>query len=109
MSARPRLFEPEVTGAQLVHQLENAPTPACYAGQRVIRHDDGKTGLLGEEFVDVAQQRATAREDDASLGHVCAELWRGLFQRLLHGADDTLKRLLQRLQNLVAVQSEAAG
>src|SRR5215472_17344104 len=108
MSARPRLFEPEVTGAQLVHQLENAPAPACYAGKRVIGHDDGQTGLLGEEFVDVTQQRATAREDNASLGDVRAEFRRGLLQRLFHGADDALPGLLQRFQNLVAVQREAA-
>ncbi len=41
--ARPReaLFETEVAGTQLVHQLENAPTAARDARQWVIRHDDG--------------------------------------------------------------------
>ena len=39
--ARAPLLETEVTGAQLVHQLENAPATARHAGERVIRHDDG--------------------------------------------------------------------
>ena len=37
-----------------------------------------------------------------------AEFGRGLFQRLLDRAHDTLQRLLQRLENLVAVEREAA-
>ena len=53
---RAALFETEVAGAQLVHQLENAPSTACDAGERVIRHDDGQAGLFREELVDVAQQ-----------------------------------------------------
>src|SRR5437763_4395957 len=85
------LLETEVTGAQLVHQLENAPATARHAGERVIRHDDGQTGLFREELVDIAQQRATAGEDDAALGDVGAKLGGSLFERLLHGAHDTLQ------------------
>jgi hypothetical protein len=64
------LLKAEVAGSQFVHQLENAPTAACHAGERVIRNDDGEAGLLGQELVDIAQQRATAGENDAALGDV---------------------------------------
>src|ERR1700719_4930125 len=62
------LLKAEVSRAQLVHQLENAPATAGHAGQRVIRHHDREPGLLGEQLVDVAQQRAAAREHDGTLG-----------------------------------------
>src|SRR2546430_14324025 len=102
------LLKTEVSRAQLVHQLENAPATACHAGQGVIRHHDREPRLLGEQLVDVAQQRAAAREHDATLGDVRAQLRRSLLERLLHRAYDVLQRLLQRLQNLVAIEREAA-
>src|ERR1700730_12436619 len=102
------LLKTEVSRAQLVHQLENAPATAGHAGQRVIRHHDREPGLLGEQLVDVAQQRATAGEHDATLGDVRAQLRRSLLERLLHGTHDALQRLLQCLENLVAVQRKAA-
>src|SRR5437879_5691021 len=70
------LLKTEVTGAQLVHQLENPPTAACHAGERVIRHYDGETGLFREELVDIAQERATAGEHDTTLGDVRSKLRR---------------------------------
>src|SRR5580704_2421876 len=101
-------FEAEVAGAQLVHQLENPPTAACHAGERVIRYDDREAGFLGEELVDVAKERATAGEDDATLGDIGSKLRGSLLQRLFNGADDALQGLLQGLENLIAVESEAA-
>src|SRR2546430_12251302 len=50
------LLKTEVSGAQLVHQLENAPATACHAGQGVVRHHDREPRLLGEQLVDVAQR-----------------------------------------------------
>ena len=35
------LLKAEVAGPQFVHQLENAPTAACHAGEGIIRYDDG--------------------------------------------------------------------
>src|ERR1700732_995700 len=108
--ARPllALLKTEVSGAQLVHQLENAPATACHTGQGVVGHHDREPRLLGEQLVDVAQQRAAAREHDATLGDVRAQLRRSLLERLLHGTHDALQRLLQCLENLVAVQRKAA-
>src|SRR5581483_5369229 len=100
------LFKAEMAGTQLVHQLEDTATPACDAREGVIRYHDGQAGLLREELVDVAQERATTREDDAALGDIRSELRRRLFERLLDGAHDALQRLLQRFENLVAVEGE---
>src|SRR5438046_1997212 len=106
--ALPALLKTEVPGAQLVHQLENAPATARHTGQGVVRHYDREPRFLGEQLVDVAQQRAAAREHDATLGDVRAQFRRSLLERLLHRAYDVLQRLLQRLQNLVAIEREAA-
>src|SRR5882762_2174468 len=102
------LLKAEVSRPQLVHQLENAPATAGHAGQRVIRHHDRQPRLLGEQLVDVAQQRAAAGEHDATFGDVRAQLRRSLLERLLHGTHDALQRLLQRLEDFVAVQRKAA-
>src|SRR2546423_8117546 len=72
----PALFETEVAGAQLVHQLENAPTAACHTRQWVIRDDDWQPGFFGEELVDVAQQAAATGQHDAALGHIGPKLGR---------------------------------
>src|SRR3974377_976486 len=62
----------------------------------------------GQQLIYLPQRRAAAGEHDAALGDVGAELGRGLLERLLDGADDRLQRLLQRLEDLVAVEREAA-
>src|SRR6185312_6136169 len=109
LSALPPLLEPEVTGTHFVHELQDPPAAASHARQRIVRHHDGQSGFLREELVDVAQQRAAAGEHDAALRDVRTELRRSLLERLLDRADDVLQRLLQGLQDLVAVQREAAG
>src|SRR6185312_11793467 len=103
------LFQAKVSRSQLIHQLEDASATACDAGERIVRDYDGKAGLLRQELVDVTQERATAREDDTALGDVRTELGRRLFERLFHRAHNTLQRLLQGFENLIAVESEAAG
>src|ERR1700730_17684097 len=102
------LLKTEVSRAELVQQLANAPPTAGHARQGVIRHHDRETCFLGEQLVDVAQQRAAAGEHDATLGDVRAQLRRSLLEGLLHGTHDALQRLLQRLEDLVAVQRKAA-
>src|SRR5579883_2710617 len=108
LSALPPLLEPEVAGPHLVHELENPAAAAGDASQWIVRHDDGQARFLRQELVDVTQQGAAAGEHDAALRDVRAELRRGLLERLLDGAHDVLQRLLQRLEDLVAVQGEAA-
>src|SRR5688572_5703543 len=107
-AAAERLLEAEMTGPELIHQLENATASAGDAGEGIVCDDDRQTGLLREQFVDVAQQRAATRKHDATLGDVGSELRRSLLERGLDRAHDTLQRLLQRLEDLVAVQRETA-
>ena len=89
-------------------ELEDPAAAARYAGQRIISHHHGQAGFFHEQFIHVPQQRAAAGEHDAALGHVGAEFGRSLFERLLHGADDALKRFLERLEDLVGIQRETA-
>src|SRR5260370_17115232 len=64
------LLKAELSRAQLVHQLENAPATAGHAGQRVIRHHDRQPRLLGEQLVDVAQHRPPAANPHAPPPHL---------------------------------------
>ena len=92
----------------LVGELEDPAAAARDAGQRIVGDDHRQAGFFHEQLVDVAQQRAAAGEHDAALGDVGAEFRRGLLERLLDRADDALQRFLQRLEDLVGVQREAA-
>jgi len=49
------LLKPEVAGAELVHQFEDATAAARDAGERILGDDDRYAGFLGDEFVDIAQ------------------------------------------------------
>src|SRR6202035_1677245 len=70
------LLKTEVSRAELVHQLENAPATAGHARQGVIRHHDRETCFLGEQLVDVAQQPVSTMPRSAtsapSSGGVCS-------------------------------------
>src|SRR6185312_1692700 len=103
-----RSFESEVAWTDLVHQLENATATARHAGKWIICHDDGQARFFCEEFVDVAQEGASPGQNDAMLGDVASQFGGGLFQGLLHDADDALEGLLQCFENLVAAQGESA-
>src|SRR3984957_9780443 len=97
-----------MSGPHLIHELEYATAAARNAGERIIGHHHRQPGLFHQQLVDVAQQRAAAREHDATLGHIGTQFRRSLFQRLLDRAHDALQRLLQCFQDLVAVEREAA-
>src|SRR5207249_3961057 len=99
-----RRAQARILGLQPLAALEALPDPAPGCGRGVHRELDGVSGGLQQ----VAQQRAAAREHDATLGDVRAQFRRSLLERLLHRAYDVLQRLLQRLQNLVAIEREAA-
>src|SRR3977135_764203 len=102
-------LQSEVTWAHLVHKFEDPATTARHAGERIVGDDHRESGLLHQELIDVAQQRAAAGEDNAALGYVGTQLGGRLFECLLDRADDALEGLLQRLEDLVAVEREAAG
>src|SRR5688572_23511360 len=92
----------------LFGQLEDATAAARDAGQRVFGNDHRQAGFFHQQLVDVLEQRAAARQHDAAIGDVRAELRRRLLERLLDRLNDALEWLLHRLEDLVRVQREAA-
>src|SRR5688572_20246042 len=78
----------------LFGKLENAAAAASDAGERVLGDDDGQAGLFHQQLVDVLEERAAARQHDAAVRDVGAELGRGLLERLLDRLHDTLQRHL---------------
>ncbi len=92
----------------LVDQLDHAAAAAGDAGHRVVGDDDGQARLLHQQLVDVAEQRAAARQHDAAFGDVGAEFRRSLLQSFLDRPDNALQGLLQRFEDLVAVERKAA-
>src|ERR1700691_825846 len=103
-----RSLQAEMSRPHLIHEFENTPAATSHAREWIVGDDYGKAGLLHQQLVDIAQQRAAAGQYDAALGHICAELGWGLLERLFDGADDALQRFLQRFQYFVAVEREAA-
>src|SRR5690606_32769080 len=86
-----------------VQQLQRASAAAGHAGQRVFGDLHVQAGFLAEQLVQVLQQGAAAGEHDAALGHVRAELRRGLLQRLAHRLDDAGQRFAQRVEHLAGL------
>src|SRR5690242_2672331 len=93
---------------EVLHLLESLARAAHHAGQRVVGDDHREPGLLHQQPVEVAQERAAAGEHHALLGDVRAELGRRLLQGRLHRGDDLVEWLGERLENLVRRDGEAA-
>src|SRR3954463_14679958 len=72
--------------AEVLHLLERLARAAHHAGERVIGDDHRQGGLLPQQAIEVAQQRAAAGEHHALLGDVGAELGRRLLERRFDGA-----------------------
>src|ERR1041385_7654131 len=94
--------------AEVLHLLERLAGAAHHAGERVIGNDHRQAGLLHQEPIEVAQQRAAAGEHHALLGDVGAELGRRLLEGGLHRRDDLVERLGERFENFVRADGEAA-
>src|SRR3569832_611444 len=94
--------------AAVVDHFERLAAAARDAGERVLRDYHRQARLLHQQAVEVTQQRAAAGEHHAALGDVGAEVGRGLFERGLYRADDAGQRVLQRLEDFIAVELEAA-
>ena len=56
---------------------------------------DRKTRLLLEQLIEIAQQRAAAREHHAAFSDIGAEFRGRLFESGLHGAHDLVQRLVK--------------
>src|SRR3984957_6022830 len=90
-------------------QFEDPAAAARNTGQRIIGNHHGKAGFFHEQFIDVAQQRAAAGQDDAAFGDIGAEFRRRLFQRLFDRPHDALQGFLEGFQYFIGIQGEAAG
>ena len=102
------LLDCEDVAATLVEQLEGAAATAGNTGEGIVSDDHGQAGLLHQQAIQVAQQRAATGQDDTALGNICTEFrWR-LLERRLDCADDAGKRFLQGFEDFVAVQGEGA-
>ena len=102
------LFVRQDAAAEAVHAFERHAAAAHDAGQRLLGDQHRQAGLLGQQAIEVAQQRAAAGQHHAALGDVGAELGRGLLERDLDRRDDLVERIGQRLEHLVAADREAA-
>src|SRR5262245_25934534 len=108
LSSTTASIEAEQARTVLVDQLQHLAAPASYPAERILGNHHRQAGLFHQQLVAVAQQRATAGEHDAALGDVRTQLGRRLLERGLDRANDALQRLLQRLEDLVRVEREAA-
>src|SRR5438105_8597704 len=79
--------------AEVLHLLERLARAAHHARERIVGDDHRQPGFLHQQPVEVAQQRAAAREHHAFFGDVGAELGRGLLERGLDRGDDLIERL----------------
>src|SRR3954470_9468355 len=92
---------------EVLHLLQGLAGASHHAGERIVGNDDRKTGLLHQQAVEVAQQRAAPRKHHALLCDIGAELGRRLLERALHRRDDLVERLGERFQDLVRADGEA--
>ena len=76
------------------------PVPTATQFERVLRHVARDAGDLGEERVEVAQQRAAAGHDHPLVDDVARQLGRRLLEHVAHRGHDLLERLLDRLGDL---------
>jgi hypothetical protein len=84
------------------------PPPRATQVSGILGHHHRQTGLRGNQPVEVAQQRTATGEHDPALGDIRREFRRRLLQRRLHRLHDGGQGILQRFENLVAVEREAS-
>ena len=92
----------------LVHEFNHAAAATCNTGQWVVGNDHRQAGFFHQQLVEITQHCATAGQYDAAFGDIGTQFRRRLLQGFLDGTDDALQRFLQRFENFVAVQREAA-
>src|SRR4051812_26104140 len=90
-------------------RVEDPPRPTHHAGHGVLVEVYRQAGLLLEQQVQPANQRATAGHDDAAVHDVGGELGRRNFQGAPHRIHDLLNRFLYRFTNLARVDAHDLG
>ena len=88
----------------LVNQFQNAAAATSDTGQGVFGGNNRQTGFFHQQAVQVLEQGAATGQYNAAFGDVGTQFRRGLFKCGFDSADDTVQRLLQGFQNLIAVQ-----
>src|SRR5207244_2564651 len=72
--------------------VEDATRAAHDARQRILVHVNGEIGLLAQQQVETANERAATGHDDAAVDDVARQLRRRDLQRAAHRVDDRLHR-----------------
>src|SRR5436190_396155 len=97
------------SGAQdrpvLLLVVEDASRASHDAREGILVHVDRETGLLAEQKVESADQRAAASHHDAAIDDVARQLRRGDLQRATYRIHDLLDRLLNCLADLARVHT----
>src|ERR1035437_4599172 len=88
--------------------LQGDAGPKSDTVHRVVGDVARHAGHLGEQLVDVPEQRSAAGHDHALVDDVARKLGRGLLQNEADGADDLLKRGLHCLHDFGAVHRDGA-
>src|SRR5256714_4400579 len=78
-------------------------------GERVVGDGDRKPRLDGESLVEVFEERAAARQDDAALDDVRRKLRRRAFECDAHGVDDCGDGVGQRLSDFLVGDGYGLG
>src|SRR5947207_1024831 len=91
-----------------VEVLEREPGAQRDAIERVLRNVAGHSGDLGQELVDVAEERPAARHDHALVDDVRRQFRRCLFEDTANCGDELLERSLDRFHDLRARDRDRA-
>src|SRR2546426_1887714 len=89
--------------------VEDAAGPAHDARHRVLVEVNRQAGLLLQQHVEPADQRAPARHYDAAIHDVAGQLRRRDLERAAHGIYDLLDRLLDSFADLARVYTHDLG
>jgi hypothetical protein len=87
--------------AQAVEMVQRLAGADGHAGEGRLGPVDGHPGLLGDEIVEPADQRATAGEQDPVARDVRGQLGRGLLQRVADRLQDLTQRTGDRRPHLL--------
>ena len=94
---------------QGLHLFETPPGAECDAAERLIRDENRQTRRLAQHVVEVAKQRAPARQHDTLVHDVRRKLRRRVLQPCLDRVDDGAHRLRQALGYLPPGKDDLLG